>query len=423
MDSQHFFMINATGLEEFYSLKELLLIFSNVKKRLSAYWWCQIGGWSVYVFVYTFFYLTIAVTSDPHFFPTLFLDAIAGIFITHAMRHFIAKTRLLLFNNISKQIIYIFLTTIFFAFAYSTIITWADQVLQWEPKQMSIYSFWNKVVRGSFSYFLFLTIWNLIYFFYHFIEKSRKEQIEKIHLENELKLQQLESEKTKAELEKQKAELETQTFCAQMNQMLKLQQMRTQIASDLHDDMGATLTSISYYSELIKMKLKEEDASLKIMLDKIGDNARNIVSVMGDIVWVINPQNDNTSNLVSRMRCDAADMLGERNIQYTFNARENIENIKLNMQQRKNLYLIYKEAVHNAVKYAQCSKVEIDFIQTDHQLNLIIKDNGKGFDIQNANDGNGLTNMKRRAEEIKADFEICSALNKGTYIQLTFKIT
>jgi signal transduction histidine kinase len=208
-----------------------------------------------------------------------------------------------------------------------------------------------------------------------------------------------------------------------VNHILQMEKMRTRIASDLHDDIGSTLTSISYYSELVKMQLKEEDVSLKPLLDKIGNSARNMVSAMSDIVWIINPQNDTTSNLVNRMKHYAAEMLGQRNIQYTLNVNDDIEKLKLNMQQRKNLYLIYKEAIHNAVKYSECSKIEIDFITTDHEWNLTINDNGKGFDTQNANEGNGLINLKKRSAEIKADFEINSIQGKGTRIQLTCKIT
>ncbi len=123
------------------------------------------------------------------------------------------------------------------------------------------------------------------------------------------------------------------------------------------------------------------------------------------------------------MKHYAAEMLGERNIQYSFNTNEDIEKLKLNMQQRKNLYLIYKEAVHNAVKYAHCSKVEIDFEQADHSLSLSINDDGKGFNTQQPSEGNGLVNMKRRAEEIKADFEISSLIGKGTQLQVICKIT
>jgi len=212
-------------------------------------------------------------------------------------------------------------------------------------------------------------------------------------------------------------------YCYRIGQILKLQRMRTRIASDLHDDIGSTLTSISYYSELVKMKLKGNDISLNPILDKMGDSARNTVNTMSDIVWIINPQNDTTSNLVTRMNRYAAEMLGERNIEFSININEEIEKLKLNMQQRKSLYLIYKEAMHNAVKYSQCSKIEVDFIQTNHQISLQINDNGRGFDMRNANEGNGLNNMKNRAAEIKAQLEISSIQGTGTHVQLTCKIT
>jgi len=208
-----------------------------------------------------------------------------------------------------------------------------------------------------------------------------------------------------------------------INQVRQFERMRSNISSDLHDDIGSTLTSISYYIELVKMKLNEDDASLKPMLDKIGGSARNTVKAMSDIVWIINPKNDTTENLVNRMKHYAAEMLGTRNIQYTFNTNEAIEKTEIDMQQRKNIYLIYKEAVHNSVKYAQCNNIEINLVQSDHRLSLSVHDDGKGFDILHENDGNGLNNMKRRAEEINAEFEICSAQGKGTHIKLTCKIT
>jgi signal transduction histidine kinase len=238
-----------------------------------------------------------------------------------------------------------------------------------------------------------------------------------------LQLEQSEKERQLAMLNQKTSELEAQALRAEMDQVLKLQQMRTRIASDLHDDIGSTLTSISYYSELVKMQLKEDDASLKPMLDKIGGSARTTINAMSDIVWIINPKNDTTENLVSRMKHYAAEMLGERNIQYTFDTNEEMKKLELNMQHRKNLYLIYKEAVHNAVKYSACSNIEIDFTATDHTISLSIHDNGKGFDTQNASDGNGLVNMKKRAEEISAHFEVCAAQAKGTHIKLTCKIT
>jgi ligand-binding sensor domain-containing protein/two-component sensor histidine kinase len=208
-----------------------------------------------------------------------------------------------------------------------------------------------------------------------------------------------------------------------INQTLRLERMRADIASDLHDDIGSTLTSISYYSEAVKMQLREEDDSLKTLVEKIGNSARNMVTAMSDIVWVINPANDTTFDLVSHMKTNAAEMLMHRNIVYNFRISDKIGEVSLNMQQRRNLYLIYKEALHNAVKYAQCNEVQIDFLQTDQQIILNIKDNGRGFNIQQQNKGNGLQNMQQRADEIKAKLAINSEKEKGTCVSVSFKIT
>jgi two-component system, NarL family, sensor histidine kinase UhpB len=205
--------------------------------------------------------------------------------------------------------------------------------------------------------------------------------------------------------------------------LLEKQRMRTQIASDLHDDIGSSLTSISFYSQMVKMQVADENSSVKPMLDKIANNARTIVNTMSDIVWVINPDNDITENLIRRMRNHACELCTERDIAYEFQADDESKALNLNMQQRKNFYLIYKEALHNAVKYAGCNKININLSQTSDEIKLVVKDNGKGFDVSNAKDGNGLTNMKRRADEIRAilNLETCPA--NGTLVSLKLKIT
>jgi len=155
-------------------------------KRISAYWLCQLGGWSSYLILWTFFYFTIRTKPSPHFFPSLILDALIGIGLTHLMR-FLIKKRDILNKDIRKQIIYMTLFTLSFAFIYAIAITWADQVLQWETDQMSQYTFTNKVLRASYGYFLFLLIWNFIYFTYHYVERARNEKLDKIRLETLVK--------------------------------------------------------------------------------------------------------------------------------------------------------------------------------------------------------------------------------------------
>jgi signal transduction histidine kinase len=205
--------------------------------------------------------------------------------------------------------------------------------------------------------------------------------------------------------------------------LLEKQQMRTQIASDLHDDIGSTLTSISYYTEMVKMNLHEDNYQVKNLLEKIGNNVRNTVSTMSDIVWVVNPDNDITENLVRRMKNHTAEICQERNIKHNFYVDDDMFNIKLDMQQRKNMYLIYKEALNNALKYSSCSSIDIKLMQIDHTMQLVIKDDGKGFNITTAKDGNGLGNMKRRAEAINGKLMIKTAAKEGTTVELIAKIT
>jgi hypothetical protein len=155
-------------------------------KKKYAYWLCQLGGWGSYILALTFAYFTIRTKPSPEFFPSALVDVFIGVAITHTMRGFIKKTRLVDYD-IRRQIIFMVLTTACFAFFYSLIVTWIDERLQIESSMMSQYSFWNKVVRISIGFFLILLIWNFIYFTYHYIQKTRTEKLDKIRLESLVK--------------------------------------------------------------------------------------------------------------------------------------------------------------------------------------------------------------------------------------------
>ncbi|CAN5496700.1 histidine kinase [soil metagenome] len=157
-----------------------------MKNRLSAYWICQLAGWSSYILIYTFFYYTIRTKSSEDFFPTLFIDALGGLCITHLMRLFIKKYNLLNYD-IRRQIIFMALTTLVFSFLYATIIVKIDELFELESEMWKQYTFWNKVMRASISYFLILTIWNLIYFTYHYVVRTRTDKMDKIRLESLVK--------------------------------------------------------------------------------------------------------------------------------------------------------------------------------------------------------------------------------------------
>jgi len=214
-----------------------------------------------------------------------------------------------------------------------------------------------------------------------------------------------------------------------MKQMMKLHTLRNRIASDLHDEIGSTLGSISLSSALIQSKLNSGNTDVMKLLVQVSNNSSNMMEALSDIVWAINSRNDRFDNVLNRMRAFAIEMLEPSNTGILFNVSEGSQHIQLDMQQRKNLFLIFKEAINNIVKYAGCKNV---IITISHQGNKIfvmdIKDDGNGFDITNPHleekslSGNGIRNMKKRAEEFGGTLLIKSSIGGGTALYLRFKI-
>ena len=132
-------------------------------------------------------------------------------------------------------------------------------------------------------------------------------------------------------------------------------QIRTKIASDLHDDVGSTLSSISIISDLLQSRL-DDSPNAEEMLRKIGKNARNMLESMDDIIWSVNPQNDNFHNIIVRIREYAVTLFEPLDIKFTIEAPENIASLQVPMDVRRNLFLIAKEAMNNAAKYSRCTE-------------------------------------------------------------------
>jgi signal transduction histidine kinase len=197
-------------------------------------------------------------------------------------------------------------------------------------------------------------------------------------------------------------------------QRLKLQTLRNKIARDLHDDVGSTLSSISIFSEMAKQQSKE----VIPMLDTIGESSRKMLDAMADIVWTIEPENDQFEKIILRMKNFAYELLGAKKIDFEFEADDEVAKMKLPMEVRKNLYLIFKEATNNMVKYSTANKAMFAIKGEKNNLIMTIHDDGKGFDVNKSTEGNGLKNMKKRATEIGADLLIDSHPGNGTTIQL-----
>lgn len=201
-----------------------------------------------------------------------------------------------------------------------------------------------------------------------------------------------------------------------ISKYLTEENLRAKIARDLHDEMGSTLTSININSKIAATDV-EENHKIKKQLLIISTNSLEMMEKMSDLVWVINPMNDNFLKVIEKIREYAAEMLEASEVKLEFQSIEGGEFIKLNPEERKNTYFIAKEAINNAVKYSQANRIVIRFVKTSDTIEMEICDNGIGFQPENINSGNGLKNMKERAAEISAILEIKS--DRGTQIHLT----
>ncbi|HKO81374.1 MAG TPA: ATP-binding protein [Chitinophagaceae bacterium] len=199
----------------------------------------------------------------------------------------------------------------------------------------------------------------------------------------------------------------------------QLQSMRNSIADDLHDDIGSTLSSISIMSELAKAKSPQAST----LLTSIGESTISVQENMSDIVWAIKSGNDSFENVFQRMNQFTSEILDAKNIEVNFESDASLSALRLSMKQRKNLYLFFKEVINNAAKHSGTKRVSVCMFKKEHYAEMIIKDDGKGFDTTQTFNGNGMSTLKKRAEELNGYFRIQSHPNEGTVVELKFKIT
>jgi len=147
-----------------------------------------------------------------------------------------------------------------------------------------------------------------------------------------------------------------------------------------------------------------------------------IIEAMSDIVWTINAENDSFEKIIFRMKSLAYNLFRAKSIEFTFNSDEILNEKKLSLQERRHFYLIFKEAVNNLVKYSGATRASISLTWENNRVRLNIRDNGVGFDTSQPKAGNGLKNMKRRADEMKAEFNLESQPGNGTQIDLILKV-
>lgn len=210
---------------------------------------------------------------------------------------------------------------------------------------------------------------------------------------------------------------------ATIRQMQLSDKIRSQIARDLHDDLGATLSGVAMLSQAAKRQVDENDVQLKELLDLISVNSQRTVATIRDIIWTTRPMNDNLESIINKMKIFASELLDPKNITYEFKVSNNLQGYKLPSNQQYNFYLIFKEAINNIAKYAQATHVCIAIFAEDGQLQLSIKDNGVGFEKEKVRGaGNGLFNMEKRVEELDGSLMLRSEIGKGTTVSFTLPL-
>lgn len=202
-----------------------------------------------------------------------------------------------------------------------------------------------------------------------------------------------------------------------INQRLKVELIRRGIASDLHDDIGATLSSINIYAEMAQEEVGENEH-----LEQIRDHVGDTISRLDDLVWSINPKHDSMEQLMQRMQYTSVVLLEATGVQCHFNYDKKMLDLKLNLADKRNVYLLFKEIVNNVIKHAQCRNCHINFEYQQPHLILSVKDDGIGFDTTlDAKGRNGLKNMRYRAGRMNGTVQINSSHKKGSNIVVQLK--
>ena len=210
--------------------------------------------------------------------------------------------------------------------------------------------------------------------------------------------------------------------------LVELERVRSRIATDLHDDIGASLTQIAILSQVAQAKNGENGNASTSPLTKITEVSNELVGTMSDIVWSINPAKDHLSDLVQRMRRFASDVLATNGIIARFDLPDDSSAIIVDSNIRREVFLVFKEAINNIAKHSGATNVKVRLSISDKMIELDVQDDGSGFDNvapsfedtfhSEGYSGNGIPSMRRRASEMEGTLAIDSTKGRGTTVKL-----
>ncbi|MCY7409545.1 MAG: tetratricopeptide repeat protein, partial [Chitinophagales bacterium] len=202
-----------------------------------------------------------------------------------------------------------------------------------------------------------------------------------------------------------------------------IENVRSRISIDMHDEIGSGLTKLSLMSERVKMKLKTLQNEEEPLLDKISKSSREISGNLSEIIWTVNPKHDNLASMLSYFRNYITKFFEDTSVVYKIDFKDHVPEFQIHPDLKRNLFLVLKESLNNILKYAQAKNVNVHFSLKGNQFNFDITDDGIGMkDLNGREFGNGLKNMKNRIESVNGSFDIQSAENTGTRIFIGGKL-
>ena len=200
-----------------------------------------------------------------------------------------------------------------------------------------------------------------------------------------------------------------------LSKLLEVERTRVRIAQDLHDDVSATITGMVYFSDAIDKELGDlKTPILQKLISLIHESASSVQESMSDIIWSINPGNDKWEIVLPKFRRFASDLCESKSINYEIEIPDDMAVKPLDMERRKNLWLVFKEMVSNAVKHSGCTELKISLSVKENNLELVVSDNGNGFDPQKSFEGNGVKNIQSRASSLKGEVKLTTSHGNGT---------
>jgi signal transduction histidine kinase len=206
-------------------------------------------------------------------------------------------------------------------------------------------------------------------------------------------------------------------------QRLKIAALKNSISQDLHDDVGASLSSLHIYSALAEKMVEENPAKAKELLKQITINTLGVMDNMGDIVWAMKPQTGDEQSLEAKIKNYGTGLLTEKEIPCTYQISPQADTMIKSMEARKNILLIIKEALNNIAKYSKATAASVSVVEEAEHFAVIIADNGVGFDPAVAKKGNGLKNIQARCTALKGTCTITSSPGNGCSIDCKLPLT